>query len=76
MAAARHHGGNDPVLNGDLGAQGLETFDMLDDWPGADLAAAWKGHLGHASAGQQGANAEEAGPQAIHQLVGRCRAID
>jgi hypothetical protein len=69
--AARHHGGDHAVLDGDLGAEGLEPFHVFHHRAGADLAAAGQGHLGHPHAGQQGADAEEAGPQAVHQLIGR-----
>ena len=76
VAPAGHHGGDHPVLNGDLGAEGFEALDMLDHGTGADLAAAGQGHLGHAHARQEGADAEEAGPQAVHQLVGSSGIVD
>ena len=44
---------------------------MLNNRAGADLAAAGQGHLGHPHAGQQGADAEKAGPQGVDQFVGR-----
>ncbi len=69
--AARHHRGDHAVLDGHLGSEGLESLDMLHHRAGADLAAAGQGHLGHPHAGQQGADAEEAGPQAVDQFVGR-----
>jgi hypothetical protein len=70
MAAAGHHSRHDTVLDRDLGAQGLEPLDMLHHRPGADLAAAGQGDAGRAEAGEQGADAEEARPQAVHQLIG------
>ena len=75
MAAAGHHRRHHTVLNGDLGPQGLEAFDVLHHRAGADLAATGQGHPGDPQAGQQRADAEEAGPQAVHQLVGGCRLV-
>ena len=71
MAAAGDHGGDDAVLNRHLGAEGFEAFDVLHHRAGADLAAPGQGDPRDAKASQQGADAEEAGPQAVDQLVGR-----
>jgi hypothetical protein len=64
------------MLDRDLCAHRLQAFDMLNHRAGADLAATGQGHLGHAHSGQQGANAEETGPKAVHQLVRGRGAID
>ena len=71
MAAAGHHGGDDAVLNGHLGAKGFQAFNVLHHRPGTDLAAPGEWDSCDAKASEQGANAEEAGPQAVDQLVGR-----
>jgi hypothetical protein len=70
LAAAGNNGGDHAVFDGHLGTEGLEAFYVFHHRARADLAAAGQGDLGHAHPGQQGADAEEAGPQAVDQFVG------
>ena len=72
LAAARHRGGDHPMLNGDLGAERLQPLHVFHHRSAADLTAPGQGHLGGAHPGEERADAEEAGPQAIHQFVWGC----